>query len=71
MVEAMSDIIQVSHFKRTGKRVFKMAPIHHHFELMGWPETQVVVRFWMMELMCVLFALIIFYGSWIGLSGLS
>ncbi len=71
VVEAMSDIIQVSHFKRTGKRVFKMAPIHHHFELMGWPETQVVVRFWMMELMCVLFALIIFYGSWIGLSGLS
>ncbi len=46
VAEALSVMIQVSHFKKTGKRVFRMAPIHHHFELLGWPESKVVVRFW-------------------------
>lgn len=46
VVEAMSVIIQVAYFKRTGKRVFLMAPIHHHFEKLGWTESQVVIRFW-------------------------
>ncbi|MGE4429357.1 MAG: phospho-N-acetylmuramoyl-pentapeptide-transferase [Sphingobium sp.] len=46
VVEALSVIIQVFMYKRTGKRVFRMAPIHHHFEQLGWPETTVVVRFW-------------------------
>jgi len=46
VAEALSDIIQVMSFKLTGKRVFKMAPIHHHFELMGWKETKVVAVFW-------------------------
>lgn len=46
VVEACSVIIQVVHFKRTGKRVFLMAPLHHHFEKKGWPETRVVIRFW-------------------------
>ncbi|GLT02187.1 phospho-N-acetylmuramoyl-pentapeptide-transferase [Sphingobium jiangsuense] len=46
VVEAVSVIIQVFFYKRTGKRVFRMAPIHHHFEQLGWPETTVVVRFW-------------------------
>jgi phospho-N-acetylmuramoyl-pentapeptide-transferase len=46
VVEALSVIIQVASFKLTGKRVFKMAPIHHHFELSGWPEQKVVVRMW-------------------------
>jgi phospho-N-acetylmuramoyl-pentapeptide-transferase len=41
-------MIQVTSFKLTGKRVFKMAPIHHHFELMGWAENKVVVRFWIL-----------------------
>ena len=45
VMEAMSDVIQVGYFKMTHKRVFKMAPIHHHFELEGWTETKVVVRF--------------------------
>ena len=45
-VEAISVIIQVASFKLTGKRVFKMAPIHHHFEQCGWPETRVVFVFW-------------------------
>jgi len=46
VAEALSVMIQVCHFKRTGKRVFRMAPIHHHFELLGWAESKVVVRFW-------------------------
>lgn len=54
----------------THKRVFKMAPIHHHFELKGWTETKVVVRFWMIELIFVLLALTIFYGDWVTRSGL-
>ena len=45
LVEVLSVIIQVTYFKKTGKRVFKMAPIHHHFELSGWPETKVVAIF--------------------------
>jgi len=49
VVEAMSVIIQVFYYKRTGRRVFKMAPIHHHFEQLGWPETTVVVRFWIIS----------------------
>lgn len=53
--EALSDIIQVSYFKWTGgKRLFKMAPIHHHFELLGWSETQVVQRFWLVGLLCAM-----------------
>ncbi len=69
VVEAMSDVIQVGYFKMTRKRVFKMAPIHHHFELLGWQESKVVVRFWMVELMFVLIGLVIFYGDWVARSG--
>jgi phospho-N-acetylmuramoyl-pentapeptide-transferase len=43
-------IIQVASFKSTGKRVFKMAPLHHHFELMGWAESRVIIRFWILAL---------------------
>ena len=70
VMEAMSDVIQVGYFKMTHKRVFKMAPIHHHFELEGWTETKVVVRFWMIELIFVLLALTIFYCDWVTRSGL-
>ena len=45
VIETLSVIIQVTYFKKTGKRVFKMAPIHHHFELSGWKENQVVMLF--------------------------
>lgn len=45
VIETLSVIIQVTSFKLTGKRVFRMAPIHHHFELKGWPEPRVIVRF--------------------------
>jgi phospho-N-acetylmuramoyl-pentapeptide-transferase len=47
-------IIQVFWFKRTGKRVFRMAPIHHHFEQMGWPESTVVIRFWIIAFVLAL-----------------
>ena len=50
VVEALSVMIQVGSFKMTGKRVFRMAPIHHHFEQLGWPETTVVVRFWIVSI---------------------
>jgi phospho-N-acetylmuramoyl-pentapeptide-transferase len=46
VIEALSVMLQVFSFKLRGRRMFKMAPIHHHFELMGWPESRVVVRFW-------------------------
>ena len=50
--------------------LFVMAPIHHHFELKGWPEVKVVIRFWMIELLFVLVALVLFYGDWVARSGL-
>jgi phospho-N-acetylmuramoyl-pentapeptide-transferase len=54
VVEAMSVVIQVFWFKRTGKRVFRMAPIHHHFEQIGWPESTVVIRFWIIAFVLAL-----------------
>ena len=57
VMEAMSVIIQVVSFKKRGKRVFRMAPIHHHFELGGWHENQVIVRFWIMSLLFALLGL--------------
>lgn len=54
VLETLSVIIQVGSFKLTGKRVFRMAPIHHHFELKGWPEPRVIVRFWIITLVLVL-----------------
>ena len=57
VMETLSVILQVGSFKLTGKRIFKMAPIHHHFELMGWPEPRVIVRFWIITVMLVLFGL--------------
>ncbi|WP_413437633.1 phospho-N-acetylmuramoyl-pentapeptide-transferase [Sulfuriferula sp. GW1] len=57
VVETLSVVIQVASFKLTGKRVFRMAPLHHHYELKGWKETQVVVRFWIITMMLVLIGL--------------
>jgi len=57
VVEALSVMIQVASFKMTGKRVFRMAPLHHHYELKGWKETQVVVRFWIITMLLVLIGL--------------
>jgi phospho-N-acetylmuramoyl-pentapeptide-transferase len=57
VMEALSVIIQVSSFKLTGKRVFRMAPIHHHFEQLGWTESQVVIRFWIVAVVLALVGL--------------
>ena len=57
VVEALSVILQVASFKLRRKRIFRMAPIHHHFELQGWPEPQIIVRFWIVSIICALLAL--------------
>ena len=57
VIETLSVMIQVGSFKLTGKRVFRMAPIHHHFELKGWPEPRVIVRFWIISVVLVLVGL--------------
>ncbi len=57
VMETVSVILQVASFKLTGKRIFRMAPIHHHFELKGWPEPRVIVRFWIISVMLVLLGL--------------
>jgi phospho-N-acetylmuramoyl-pentapeptide-transferase len=57
VMETVSVILQVASFKLTGRRIFRMAPIHHHFELKGWPEPRVIVRFWIITVVLVLAAL--------------
>ena len=57
VIEALSVILQVASYKLRKKRIFKMAPIHHHFELMGWSESKIIVRFWIASLVFALFAL--------------
>jgi phospho-N-acetylmuramoyl-pentapeptide-transferase len=57
VLEALSVIVQVISFKVTGKRVFRMAPIHHHFEQLGWTEPQVVIRFWIVSVVLALIGL--------------
>jgi len=61
----LSVIIQVGFFKMTRKRVFRMAPLQHHFELIGWAETTIVIRFWMIAGLCVALGLGIFYVEWL------
>ncbi len=57
VLEAGSVVLQVASFKLTGKRIFAMSPLHHHFELKGWDETTVVVRFWIMSIVGAMAAL--------------
>ena len=57
VVETLSVMLQVASFKLTGRRIFRMAPIHHHFELKGWPEPRVIVRFWIISVVLVLIGL--------------
>jgi phospho-N-acetylmuramoyl-pentapeptide-transferase len=57
LIEALSVIIQVGSYKTRKKRVFKMAPIHHHFELKGWEEPKIIVRFWLISILLALLAL--------------
>jgi phospho-N-acetylmuramoyl-pentapeptide-transferase len=61
----LSVIIQVGSFKMTGKRVFRMAPLQHHFELLGWAEVTIVIRFWIIAGLCVAVGLGVFYAEWV------
>ncbi|WP_218887805.1 phospho-N-acetylmuramoyl-pentapeptide-transferase [Cellulomonas oligotrophica] len=61
----LSDVIQIGFFKMTGKRVFKMAPLHHHFELSGWGEVTIVIRFWIIAGLFVALGVGIFYAEWV------
>jgi phospho-N-acetylmuramoyl-pentapeptide-transferase len=65
VVIALSVIIQVGSFKLTGRRVFRMAPLQHHFELLGWAETTIVIRFWLICGLFVALGLAIFYVEWV------
>ncbi|HEX2075424.1 MAG TPA: phospho-N-acetylmuramoyl-pentapeptide-transferase [Geodermatophilus sp.] len=66
----LSVVIQVAFFRATRRRVFRMAPLHHHFELAGWTENTVIVRFWLVTGMAVAFALGLFYADWLAVTGL-
>ena len=57
VIETVSVILQVASYKLTGRRIFAMAPLHHHFELKGWPEPKVIVRFWIITVILVLLGL--------------
>jgi phospho-N-acetylmuramoyl-pentapeptide-transferase len=65
VIITLSVIIQVASFRLTGRRVFRIAPLHHHFEVVGWPEVTIVVRFWIIAGICVLAGLGLFYGEWV------
>ena len=70
VIITMSVIIQTLYFKATGgKRIFRMAPLHHHFELKGWGEVTIVLRFWIIAGLCVALGLGLFYAQWLSLAG--
>ena len=71
VIEAASVVIQVIAFRTTGRRVFRMAPFHHHFENGGWPETTVVIRFWLIAAMAVMLGVSVFYAEWLTATGVS
>jgi phospho-N-acetylmuramoyl-pentapeptide-transferase len=68
-LETTSVIVQVAAFRLTGRRVFRMAPLHHHFELLGWPEFTVIVRFWILAGLAVAFGLGLFYADFLAKGG--
>ena len=70
VLETLSVVIQVFAFRTFGRRVFRMAPFHHHFELLGWPETTVIVRFWILAALATALALGIFYADFLHLGGI-
>lgn len=65
LITTVSVILQVGSFKLTGRRVFRMAPLHHHFEMIGWPEIQIVVRMWIIQGLCIGAGLTLFYAEWV------
>jgi len=69
VIETLSVIVQVAVFRLTGRRVFRMAPLHHHFELLGWQEATIIVRFWIVAAIGVALGVGIFYAEWISRVG--
>ncbi|HEV3355338.1 MAG TPA: phospho-N-acetylmuramoyl-pentapeptide-transferase [Pseudonocardiaceae bacterium] len=69
MVEMLSVVLQIAVFRTTRKRLFRMAPFHHHFELAGWAETTVIIRFWLLGATCCMFGLGLFYADWLSYGG--
>ncbi|NMO03325.1 phospho-N-acetylmuramoyl-pentapeptide-transferase [Gordonia sp. TBRC 11910] len=69
VAEIVSVVIQIAFFRTTGRRVFRMAPFHHHFELGGWAETTVIIRFWLLTAIACALGLSLFYGEFIAASG--
>lgn len=69
VVEMVSVVAQIAVFRTTRKRLFRMAPFHHHFELAGWAETTVIIRFWLLAAVCCMFGLGLFYSEQLGASG--
>ena len=65
MITTISVILQVTSFKLAGKRLFRMAPLHHHFEMLGWPEILIVVRFWIIQGLCIVIASVLFFAEWV------
>ncbi|HEX3787763.1 MAG TPA: phospho-N-acetylmuramoyl-pentapeptide-transferase [Pseudonocardiaceae bacterium] len=69
VVEMLSVVLQIAVFRTTRRRLFRMAPFHHHFELAGWAETTVIIRFWLLAATCCMFGLGLFYTEWLGYGG--
>ena len=69
VIVTMSVVIQIISFKTTGKRVFRMSPLQHHFELAGWSEVNIVVRFWIVAGICVAIGLGLFYSDFLAVMG--
>jgi len=65
VIETLSVVIQVVSFRGFHRRLFRMAPLHHHFELLGWPETTVIVRFWILSALCSALGLGIYYADFL------
>jgi phospho-N-acetylmuramoyl-pentapeptide-transferase len=70
VIETMSVVLQVASFRLFGRRIFRMAPIHHHFELLGWPETTVIIRFWILGGLLTAGAVAIFYADYLSIPGI-
>jgi len=69
VAEIVSVVVQIVAFRTTGRRVFRMAPFHHHFELVGWAETTVIVRFWLLTAIACGLGVALFYGEWLAAAG--
>jgi phospho-N-acetylmuramoyl-pentapeptide-transferase len=69
VIETVSVMIQVTSFRMFKRRVFRMAPIHHHFELLGWPETTIIIRFWILAAMATAMAVGVFYADYLSIPG--